>query len=106
MARKRLNSEERHKKQKERLERGGASLDAGSKSAYIPEPNLKSKVVEEAVNAGFKCELDLNSVVIFAHNDKESAERWLYDKYAKDETTTRAGKEVIVKRIPFSYGFC
>ena len=105
MPRRKLSTEERHAIQKKKLENSGSGTVI-EKGSYTPAPNQKLQVVEAAARKGYKCELDLNSVVIFYYdNNEEEITKWLRDNYSRKELITRNGEQREVSAIPFSYGF-
>ena len=97
MGKRKLSAEERHIKQKAKLEE-----KPSAENIYIPQKYFKSEVVDRAQKQGFKCILDRNSVIMFSSKeDTERVEKWLFDNFSKEEETF--GKKLM--RIPFSYGF-
>lgn len=85
-------SEVRHKKQKEKLEQKGNKVE--STSSYIPVKNFKITVCEEAQKSGLKCQLNVDTVLMFEEEDHDKINNWLKNYFKEYEA------------IPMSYGFC
>ena len=61
MGRRKLSSEERHRRQKEKLTSDSALKPT---TGYIEKPSLKAMACEKAIEKGYKCVLE-NSVLMF-----------------------------------------
>lgn len=108
MARRKMSTEERHAKQKEKLTKAGKA-EVKTESTYVAEPNLKITVSEEATKKGYDVRL-IDSVLLFECTDDEKQQeiqKWLLDKYGRETVRKNpvTNTEMTVKIIPFSYGF-
>ena len=115
MGRRKLTAEERHAKQKERLERSKSIKTVASENTYVAPPYWKQTVSDELTNAGYPNVL-IDGVIMFPENDDNRIKEitdFMMSKYGRTEQiknpyydgsdNSKEFKEVT--RIPFSYGF-
>lgn len=101
MGRRKLSTEERHKKQKDMLDSKRISSE---EIKYIPQKNFKLEVAEKAVKAGFNCAVNNDSIIVFSNSeDEKKVTDWLLKNFGKEEDNIKTGKKEL--RIPFTYGF-
>lgn len=99
----RLSTEERHKRQKEKLDKKNGVGVEEKTSEYVPQPNLKKIVCNAANDFGYKCYINDDSVVMFCEVEKrDEIKKWLFENYAVPEIGIDS-KEL--NKIPFSFGF-
>lgn len=94
MSEKLAKSEIRHAKQKAKLESKGK---VEPEITFTQEKNKKVEIMEAALDKGFDCSLNIDTVLMFNINEEEAVIKWLFDNYAEKENGTL--------RLPFSYGF-
>lgn len=102
MPKRKMSTEERHKKQKEKLDR--KNVNTSNEIKYVPQKSFKLEVTEAAIKAGFNCILNNDSVVLFSvdENQKKVTD-WLLKRFGREEEDFKTGAKVM--RIPFSFGF-
>lgn len=102
MARHKMSTEERHKKQKEKLDK--RTVNTTDEIKFIQQKNFKVEVVEKAQKAGFSCIVNNDSLVIFSNDeDEKKVTDWLLKQFGREEEDIKTGAKV--KRIPLSFGF-
>lgn len=101
MGRRKLSTEERHKKQKDKLDSKAITSEV---IKYVPQKNFKLDVVEKSLRAGFNCAINNDSVILFSNSeDEKKVTEWLLKNFGKEEDNMKTGKKEL--RIPFTYGF-
>ena len=103
--RRKANAEERHARQKKKMEQAGEVQT----QVYVAPPNPKQVASEKATAKGYANVLTRDNVLMFSDTDKaEEIKEWLTREFGREEVVNNPFESGTkhVTRIPFSYGFC